>query len=215
VSAMEPFLSPFPTSQIRFNNMLSRYASSMSFPYPVFLDLSGVSVLMVGGGTIALRKVSSLAEAGAAVTVVAPVVVPELVALAAAVERRPYEPGEAAGYQLVVTATDDPAVNAQVAADARAAQVWVNSADDPQNCSFILPAVARRGLVTVAVSTGGASPALAGHLRTQIADEVLTPAVASAAEELARQRAEIHAAGGSTEAVQWAERVTAALDAFS
>jgi siroheme synthase-like protein len=187
----------------------------MPFPYPVFLDLAGVPVLMVGGGTIALRKVGSLAEAGAAVTVVAPFVVPELEALATTVERRPYEPGEAARYQLVVTATDDPAVNAQVAADATAAQVWVNSADDPQNCSFILPAVARRGLVTVAVSTGGASPALAGHLRTQIADEVLTPAVAGAAEELARQRAEIHAAGGSTEAVQWAERVRAALDSFS
>jgi siroheme synthase-like protein len=187
----------------------------MSFPYPVFLDLAGVSVLMVGGGTIALRKVSSLAAAGAAVTVVAPVVVPALVALAAAVERRPYVAGEAGGYQLVITATDDPAVNAQVAADATAARVWVNSADDPQNCSFILPAVARRGLVTVAVSTGGASPALAGHLRTQIAQEVLTPAVEGAAEELARQRAEIHAAGGSTEAVQWGDRVRAALDSFS
>lgn len=186
----------------------------MPFPYPVFLDLAGVSVLVVGGGTVALRKVGGLAEAGAVVTVVAPEVRPELVALAAAVERRAYVAGEAAGYQLVITATDDPAVNAHVAADAGAAQVWVNSADDPDNCSFILPAVARRGHVTVAVSTGGASPALAAHVRTRIEQEVLTPAVEAAANELARQRAEIHAAGGSTEAVSWAERVRAALDSF-
>ena len=71
--------------------------------------------------------------------------------------------------------------------------------------------MARRGLVTVAVSTGGASPALAGHLRSQIADEVLTPAVEAAAVDLARQRAVIHEAGGSTESVEWAARVRAAL----
>lgn len=184
----------------------------MPFAYPVFLDLARVPVLVVGGGTIALRKACGLADAGAAVTVVAPSVVAELAALAVEVERRAYVAGEAAGYQLVITATDDPAVNAQVAADAKAARVWVNSADDPDNCSFILPAVARRGLVTVAVSTGGASPSLAGHLRTQIERDVLTPAVEGAATELARQRAEIHAAGGSTEAVPWAERVKTALD---
>ena len=111
----------------------------------------------------------------------------------------------------MITATDDAAVNARVAADARGAQVWANSADDPQNCSFILPAVARRGLVTVAVSTGGASPALAGHVRSQIAEQVLTAEVEAAAVELARQRAEIHAAGGSTELVEWSGRVRAAL----
>lgn len=187
----------------------------MPFPYPVFLDLAGVRVLVVGGGRVALRKAGGLAEAGAAVTVVAPEVVAELAALAVEVERRAYAAGEAGGYQLVITATDDPSVNAQVAADATAARVWVNSADDPDNCSFILPAIARRGPVTVAVSTGGASPALAGHLRTQIEQDVLTPAVEGAARELASQRAEIHAAGGSTEDVPWAERVRAALDAFS
>lgn len=183
----------------------------MSFPYPVFLDLHGVPVLVVGGGVIAFRKASGLVESGAVVTVVAPDVVPELQRLAAHVEHRPYEVGEAAKYQLVITATNDAAVNAQVAADARAAQVWANSADDPQNCSFILPAVARRGLVTVAVSTGGASPALAGTVRSRIAQQILTPQVEAAAVELARQRAEIHAAGGSTELVEWGDRVREAL----
>ena len=183
----------------------------MPFPYPVFLDLAGVPVLLVGGGKIALRKAGGLAEAGAVITVVAPEVMPELVELVAHVARRPYAGGEAGDYQLAITATDDPLVNACVAADARAAHVWVNSADDPQNCSFILPAIARRGLVTVAVSSGGASPALTGTLRQQIADTVLTPRVEAAAVELARQRAAIHAAGGSTELVEWGERVRAAL----
>ena len=183
----------------------------MAFRYPVFLDLQGVEALVVGGGIIAFRKATGLVEAGAVVTVVAPKIVPELVELVANVHHRGYATGEAAGYQLVITATDDAAVNAQVANDARSAKVWANSADDPQNCSFILPAVARRGLVTVAVSTGGASPALAGTVRSRIAEQVLTPQVEAAAVELARQRSEIHAAGGSTELVEWGERVREAL----
>ncbi|MEI7546731.1 MAG: bifunctional precorrin-2 dehydrogenase/sirohydrochlorin ferrochelatase, partial [Actinomycetota bacterium] len=95
---------------------------------------------------------------------------------------------------------------------ATAAGVWVNSADDPENCSFILPAVARRGPVVVAVSTGGASPALASHLRGVIAADILTEHVERAANELATQRAEIRSAGGSTEDVAWDARVRAALD---
>lgn len=183
----------------------------MAFPYPVFLDLQGVPVLVVGGGMIAFRKASGLAEAGAVITVVAPEIVPELAELVVSAQRRPYESGEAANFQLVITATNDVAVNAQVAADARSAQVWANSADEPQNCSFILPAVARRGLVTVAVSTGGASPALAGTVRSRIAEQILTAQVEAAAVELARQRAEIHATGASTELVEWADRVREAL----
>ncbi|MDP2290298.1 MAG: NAD(P)-dependent oxidoreductase [Actinomycetota bacterium] len=185
----------------------------MAFQYPVFLDLAGVPVLVVGGGVIAFRKAAGLAGAGAVVTVVAPAVVPELAELAARVERREYLADDLRGQRLVITATDDPAVNAQVANDAGAVGIWANSADDPQNCSFILPAVARRGLVTVAVSTGGASPALASHLRTVIARDVLTERVEAAAIELARQRAEIHAAGGSTELVEWGDRVRDALGA--
>jgi len=110
-----------------------------------------------------------------------------------------------------MTATDDPAVNAAVAADATAAGIWVNSADDPANCSFILPAVARRGTVTVAVSTGGASPALATRLRDDIASTVLTERVEAAAADLARQRDEVHASGASTESIDWTQRVADAL----
>lgn len=185
----------------------------MSYRYPIFLDLEGVAVLVVGGGPIALRKAAGLAEAGAIVIVIAPDFVDGFASVARRIERRRYRSGEAADYQLVITATNDPAVNAQVAADAKKNRVWVNSADDPDNCSFILPAVARRGPVTVAVSTGGASPALASRLRTDIAGTYLTAAVEAAAIELASQRAAIHATGASTEDIDWAERVDAALAA--
>ena len=142
---------------------------------------------------------------------VAPQIVPELVALAAAVVQRMYRSDDISGHRLVITATNDSGVNAQVAVDATAAGVWANSADDPANCSFILPAIARRGPLIAALSTGGASPALAGRLRDRIASDVLTPQAEAAAIELARQRAEVHAAGGSTELVDWTDRVTVAL----
>ena len=184
----------------------------MTFAYPVFLDLHDVPVLLVGGGQIASRKAAGLVAAGARLTVIAPLVHPALAEMAAAVVLRPFAEGDCAGFRLVMTATDDPAVNARVHVDATAAGIWVNSADDPANCSFILPAVARRGAVVAAVSTGGASPALASHLRSVIADQVLTEQVARAAADLAQQRAAIHAAGGSTEDIAWDDRVRAALD---
>ena len=185
----------------------------MSYRYPVFLNLEGIAVLVVGGGAIALRKAAGLAEAGAIVTAIAPDLVDGFATVAQRIEQRKYRSGDVADYQLVITATNDSAVNAQVAADARAKRVWVNSADDPDNCSFILPAVARRGEVTVAVSTGGASPALASRLRTNIAGTYLTAAVEAAAIELASQRAAIHATGASTEDIDWVERVDSALAA--
>lgn len=184
----------------------------MAFGYPVVLDLAGVPVLLVGGGVIASRKAEGLLQAGALVTVVAPMVLPALAAAAAEVRERGYVASDLDGHQLVMTATDDTGVNAQVATDARARGMWVNSADDPVNCTFILPAVTRRGPVVVAVGTDGSSPALARHLRDRIADEILTPAVEDAARELARQRAEFHEQGISTETVDWSERLRAALD---
>jgi precorrin-2 dehydrogenase/sirohydrochlorin ferrochelatase len=185
----------------------------MAFGYPVMLELREVPVLLVGGGFVASRKADGLVAAGARLTVVAPEIRPELVALAHRIEQRPYCSADLDGHQLVMTATDDPAVNAQVAFDARAAGLWVNSADDPANCTFILPAVVRRGPVVAAVGTDGSSPALARHLRDRIAVEVLTPDVEIAAADLARQRADVHANGGSTEAIDWTERVQRSLAA--
>jgi precorrin-2 dehydrogenase/sirohydrochlorin ferrochelatase len=183
----------------------------VAFDYPIMLELTGVPVLVVGGGKVALRKVEGLVRAGADITIVAPVVVEELQALPVRVVARRYEIGDLDAVRLVLTATDDPAVNGAVAADATSRGVWVNSADDPANCTFTLPAVAREGAVTVAVSTGGASPALASHLRGEIAAWLAEVGAADAAVGLAAQRAEIHAAGVSTESIDWSERVQAAL----
>ena len=122
-----------------------------------------------------------------------------------------YETGDLDRVRLVISATDDPAVNAAVSADATARGIWVNSADDPANCTFILPAVARDGDVTVAVSTGGASPALASHLRGEIEGWLGQIGAADAAVALAAQRGKLRAAGVSTESVDWTDRVRKAL----
>jgi precorrin-2 dehydrogenase/sirohydrochlorin ferrochelatase len=140
--------------------------------YPVGLVVAGRRVLVVGGGTVAADKIRNLVACGADVHVVATQVGDDVRALGVAVEERPYRPGEAADYRLVVAATDDPAVNRAVHDDADAAGVWVNAADDPANCTFTLPAVLRRGPVTVAVATGGRSPALAGWLRDRLLADI-------------------------------------------
>jgi siroheme synthase-like protein len=170
--------------------------------YPVVLDVAGRPCLVVGGGPVARRKVEGLVTCGALVTVVAPEVDPEIVALGAAVERRPYRRGEAAGYRLVVTATGVPEVDCAVAADAEAAGVWVNSADDTANCTFQLPAVHRDGSVTVSVSTGGASPALATWLRDRVAGQ-LGPGLGTLAALMAEARAKVTADGRPTTGLDW------------
>ena len=183
----------------------------MAFDYPIMLDLNGVPVLVVGGGRVALRKVEGLVNAHADVTVVAPSVVAGIADLPVRVVRRAYEPGDLDAIRLVITATDDRAVNAAVAADATARGIWANSADDPTNCTFPLPAVARDGAVTVAVGTGGSSPALASHLRAEIEGWLTEIGAAAAAVTLAAQRADLRAQGVSTESIDWAGRVSAAL----
>ena len=173
------------------------------FAYPVVLDVSGALVLVVGAGRIAARKVAGLAAAGAIVRVVAPDVSVDLdLSTVGELRRRPYRPEDLAGVRLVITATGLAEVDAEVAADATAAGIWVNAADQPADCSFILPAIARNGPLSVAVSTGGGSPALASRLRDRAA-ELLTDDVVALAAELAERRAEIRVAGGSTEDVDW------------
>ena len=171
--------------------------------YPVGLVVAGRPVLVVGGGRVAARKAGDLVACGARVTVVAPEVVPALAERPeVTVERRPYRTGEAAGYRLVVTATGDRAVDQQVYDDAEAAGVWVNSADDPERCTFTLPAVVRRDPVVVAIATGGHSPALATWLRRRLSDE-LGPEVAVLAGVLGEARSRVKAAGRSTEDLDW------------
>jgi siroheme synthase-like protein len=172
-------------------------------PYPVLLDLQGRRVLFVGGGNVAARKVAGLLRAGAQVTVVAPSAVTEIAEDPdVRWHERTYRRGEVASYALAVTATDDPAVNRQVARDASAANVWVNSADDPANCSFILPSVVTRGDLQIATSTNGRSPAMAQWVRTRL-EALFTDAHATALDVLADVRAEVRAANGSTEVDGW------------
>jgi siroheme synthase-like protein len=180
--------------------------------YPVSLAIAGRRCLVVGGGPVAARKVEGLLGCEAYVTVVAPEVVGAIdgmvtpdrdnPAAALTIERRRYRSPEAAGYRLVVTATGLPEVDGLVASDAEAAGVWVNSADDPDHCTFTLPAVHRQGPVTVAVSTRGASPALAQWIRTRVADSI-GPDVAVLAELLEEARSSVKASGRSTEAFEW------------
>jgi len=142
------------------------------FAYPIVLNLSGRRVVVVGGGEVALRKARALADAGARVRVVAPKLAPGFAedgrfeCLAARYEKQRLE-----GALVAVAATDDEAVNRQVAEDARAAGVLVNVVDRPELCDFIVPAQVRRGDLVVAVSTGGAAPALAKRLRERLEKE--------------------------------------------
>jgi siroheme synthase-like protein len=177
-----------------------------AFAYPIALELTDRPCLVVGGGAIALRKVSALVEAGARVMVVSPWLTPALLRLAteAPLSWRPreYVAGDAAGFALVMVATDDRAVNAAVAAECRERGIWVNCADDPGRCDFILPSVFRRGAVTVAVSTGGASPTMARLVREEL-DTLLPSDVAPVTEVVASVRSALSDAGVSLDAERW------------
>jgi precorrin-2 dehydrogenase / sirohydrochlorin ferrochelatase len=178
-----------------------------TFAYPVFLDLHDMPVLVVGGGRIGARKADGLAAAGARVRLVAGAVSEHVDAsIIDDLRARPFDPSDLDGVRLVVTATGDPQVDAAISAQARARGIWTNAADQPVDCEFILPAIARRGRVTVAVSTDGASPALARELRNVI-DEFLTDEIGVLAETLAAERAAVQSSGVSTEDVDWTERV--------
>lgn len=177
------------------------------FGYPVTLDLHDVTVLVVGGGRIGARKAAGLAAAGARVRLVASEVSDHVRADdVAEVRARPFDEGDLDDVRLVVTATGDRDVDAAVAAAARARSIWVNAADQPDDCDFILPAIARRGRITFAVSTDGASPALAGALR-DVVDELFADDLAAGAESLAAARADVQQRGASTEDVDWSGRV--------
>lgn len=171
-------------------------------PFPVNLQLAGVPVLVVGGGRVALRKTSQLLTAGATVTVVAPDVIAELSGLPVTVERRRYRSGEVADFRLAITCTDDPAVNAAVFADGEAAQVWVNSADDPENCAFTLSSVMRQGDLQIAISTGGRSPALAMWLRRRFERE-FGAEWSDLLDLLAAVRSEVRSHFGTSEVPGW------------
>jgi len=163
---------------------------------PLLVDAARLRVLVVGGGAVALRKARGVVEAGGRPTVVSPVLRPELAALVddagLAWHPRRWQVGDARGFHLVFAATDDGAVNAEVAREAEAERAWVSLADDGEESPVHLPATLRQGEVTVAFSTGGAAPLLARRLKERLA-ETVTPGLGRAAARLAALRREVRA----------------------
>ena len=174
--------------------------------YPIFLQLQDRRVLVIGGGKEAQHKVRGLLAAGARLTIIAPKLTKELQGRQASGEldvlQRDYQDGDLAGYEVCMVATDDGAVNAQVAAEGKRQRIWVNAADDPANCDFILPAVVRRGAITLAASTGGTSPALARRLREEL-EAYLTEEMPALADLLGEVRAELKTRDKLPDAEVW------------
>ena len=140
--------------------------------YPIFLELSNKKCLVVGGGEVAERKVESLLESLADVTVVSPKVTERIRALAdsdkVTLILRDFEPQDLGEMMLVIAATDDRAVNSEISDLAQRRRMLVNIVDDPELCNFIVPATVRRGDLQICVSTSGGSPMLAKRIRREI-----------------------------------------------
>ena len=140
--------------------------------YPIHLDIKNRDCLIVGGGAVGTRKVNTLIECGASVTVVSPDPTPELTKLASegsvTLKKRAYRNDDLTGMFLVIGATDDERLNRQISKDAEQAQILCNIADRPEVCNFILPSIVCRGDLVITISTSGKSPALAKHLRQKL-----------------------------------------------
>jgi uroporphyrin-III C-methyltransferase/precorrin-2 dehydrogenase/sirohydrochlorin ferrochelatase len=164
---------------------------------PVFLDLRGKRVLLVGGGAVAARKAALLLEAGAHLRIVSPERCTELAQLC----ERPgvrylaagFEPAQLDDCVFAIAATDDAAVNQQVAAAGRAARIFVNAVDDPASSSCLMPSIVDRSPVIVAIGTGGATPTLARRLRARI-ESLLPDRIGELARAASNRRAQVRAA---------------------
>lgn len=144
--------------------------------YPVYLDLGDKLAVVVGGGAVAVRKVRTLAEYGARVTVISPEVdggIEELASNGAVrIERRGYVRGDLEDALIVVCATDSEEVNRAVFAEAEQRGCLVNVVDVPELCNFIVPSIVRRGQLQLAISTGGAAPVVAKRMRRQLEEQI-------------------------------------------
>ena len=175
--------------------------------YPIFVEAGGRRVIVIGGGHVGAEKVRGLLAAEADITVVSPELNEELRGHRNAgrirhIAREYVESDLDDGYEFIMVATDDGAINAEVAAAGKRRGIWVNAADDPRNCDFILPSVVRKGKITVAASTSGSSPALARRLREEL-DAYLTEDMPALADLLAEVRQEVRKLGLKIEADTW------------
>jgi precorrin-2 dehydrogenase/sirohydrochlorin ferrochelatase len=142
--------------------------------YPVMLNISGKKVVVIGGGSVAARKVRDLVECGALVTVVAASVGASITELKGSypekieIVQRAYKRGDLAGALMAFSATDDEGVNRTVYRDALELNIFINAVDDPPNCTFFVPSWFQRNGLVVSVSTGGISPSMAARIRRDI-----------------------------------------------
>ena len=170
------------------------------------LRLAGRRCVVVGGGAVATRKIGTLVRSGADVVVVAPDIAPEIEALAASggvqIVRRPFRPADLDGALLAFAATDRRDVNEAVAASATERGVLANVADDPSASDFTNPGLVRRRDITLAVSTGGRSPAFARFLREQL-QEWLTDTRCALLDVVTEVRRDLRSAGKSLDPERW------------
>jgi precorrin-2 dehydrogenase len=182
--------------------------------YPVNLVVEGRRCVVVGAGRIAARKIAALLDAGAAVRVVAPDPGAEVRDWADAgkleLVARKFEPADLDGAWLATTATGDPDVDHAVFEAAEERHVWVNSADDPENCSFTLMSVVRSGDLVVTIGTGGRSPALAAWLKARLQAE-FGPEYATLLDILSEAREELRASGRSSEDADWRQALDSGM----
>lgn len=142
---------------------------------PIWLDCSGRTVIIIGGGPVAERKVSGLLNSGANITIISPTMTERLLQLAQLSEvswiQRPYRQGDLRGAFLVYTATNHADINRQVVKEAKETGALVNSADEPRSGDFITPSVVRRGRMSIAVSASGSSPGAVARIAQQLEQE--------------------------------------------
>jgi siroheme synthase-like protein len=176
--------------------------------YPIFLDLKGRPCIVIGGGAVAERKVQGLLAAGAEITVVSPEISEGLRLLLAQRSikhvSREYENGDLAGYALAFVATDNGANTPAVFSEARERGIWVNCADVPSCCDFILPAVIRRGELALAICSGGTSPAATRVIREEL-ESYLTEEFAQLVQTASEVRIELRQRSTQPSAESWNE----------
>lgn len=183
--------------------------------YPIFVEMKGRRILVIGGGHVSAEKVRGLLAGEADITLVTPELNAELREHVGAgrvrhIERAYQDSDLDGGYELIMVATDDGAINAEVAAGGKRRGIWVNAADDQKHCDFILPSVVRKGKITLAASTSGASPALARRLREEL-DAYLTDDMPALADLLGEMRQEIRKRGLKVDSDTWQQAIDGQL----
>ena len=178
--------------------------------YPAFLSIQDRPCLVVGGGQIAERKVKGLLDAEARITVVSPTVTPRL---QRRIDKgqvthlpREFQSSDLDGFYLLIAATDDMPLNRKVGIEGRNLGLIVNVVDDTPYCDFIAPSIVRRGDITFAISTGGASPALARWLRRQI-EQQFPPEYSGLAKVMAKVRLQVRGEGHNVSPTRWQKSI--------